>query len=455
MNRRSFLGKIAHSWPLLSLPQKTMANSEDLQIAAIGVGGKGGSDLQHLARHGKLIAACDISKKKLDYALKNYPLAAKFSDYREMISHMGDKIDVLSISSPDHTHAHAAQLAIECGIHLFVQEPLAHTLWEVRQILKSAKEKKICTQTGLQGCASDNFRQAIEYLRCGELGLVQEVHVWTNRPIWPQSPVWTNRPSDQLPIPKDLFWDGFIGPAEMRPYHKIYQPYNWRGWRAFGSGALGDTGVHLFNLPVMGCGLTDVQQVDCLIRGPANLETFSSWGIVKYLFSRGESGTRVPMYWYEGRIGHSSYDILGKKNIPPIDLFLGRTPSPNGCLIIGSKGTLHSPSIFGTKWEVHKDRRWWQSRELTLPDSKMAKNGRGDAGMKEELVQAIRSGKEELAMANFSYSAQINELTMLGNISLLAGGEFEWDSNLYLSNRTDVNKWLTKSYREGWAVNAA
>ena len=127
MNRRSFLTKVSGSLPLLYFPTPNAFSANDrLQIGAIGVGGKGGSDLQQLARHGELVAACDVSTKKLDYALRDFPFAAKFSDYREMISHMGEKIDVLSIATPDHTHAHAAQLALSRGIHLFVQAPLAH-----------------------------------------------------------------------------------------------------------------------------------------------------------------------------------------------------------------------------------------------------------------------------------------------------------------------------------------
>ena len=159
MRRRSFLGKIGGTFPYICLHPGKLAASQKLRVAAIGVGGKGGSDLQQLARHGDLVAACDISSKKLNYALRDYPFAAKFSDYRKMISHMGDKIDVLGISSPDHTHAHAAQLAMNLGIHLFVQAPLAHTVWEVQQLVRGARKANICTQVGMQGWASDRFRQ--------------------------------------------------------------------------------------------------------------------------------------------------------------------------------------------------------------------------------------------------------------------------------------------------------
>ena len=167
MKRRSFLNVVGNTFPLLYFPSKGIAANDRLQIAAIGVGGKGGSDLQQIARHGELVAACDISDKKLNYALRKFPQAAKFSDYREMISHMGNKIDVLSISTPDHTHAHAAQLAMSQNIHLFIQTPLAHTVWEIEYLDKMAKQTKVCTQLGLQNWASDEFRMAVEYLQSG------------------------------------------------------------------------------------------------------------------------------------------------------------------------------------------------------------------------------------------------------------------------------------------------
>ena len=454
MRRRSFLGKIGGTFPYICLHPGKLAASQKLRVAAIGVGGKGGSDLQQLARHGDLVAACDISSKKINYALRDYPFAAKFSDYRKMISHMGDKIDVLGISSPDHTHAHAAQLAMNLGIHLFVQAPLAHTVWEVQQLVRGARKANICTQVGMQGWASDRFRQGVEYLQAGELGEIKEVHVWTNRPIWPQSPLITKRPDETHSVPEGLNWDCFIGPAESRPYHKIYQPYNWRGWRTFGSGALGDVGLHLLNLPVMGCGLSDVQKVNCLLQSPVNEETYQAWGIVKYEFTGPESETLIPLFWYEGRIGNLSKTATGKDNLPPVHLFLGRDRSTNGCIIRGSRGSLYSPSLFGNKWEVHLGEKWLSPEELARPTSRLARNGRGDAGMKEELVRAIRSGRPGLALANFEAVSRVNELSMLGNISLVTGGTFDWNSDQCSSNRKDVNRLVSKHYRQGWEVRS-
>ena len=213
MKRRPFLRSIGSILPFSYLPQRAKGSNERFQIAAIGVGGKGGSDFQHLARHGDVIAVCDISGKKIKYARRGRSQIAKFDDYREMFAHLGGKIDLLSISAPDHVHAHSAQLALDLGIHLFLQTPMAHTVWEARQLQIAARKKQICTQLGLQGSTSDLFRQGVEFLQAEGLGKILDVHVWTNRPIWPQSAQHTKRPSEKFSIPNGLNWDAFLGPA--------------------------------------------------------------------------------------------------------------------------------------------------------------------------------------------------------------------------------------------------
>ena len=166
--------------------------------------------------------------KKIKLRTREIPSSGKiFRLSRNDIPH-GGKIDVLSISTPDHTHAHAAHLAMSQNIHLFIQTPLAHTIWEIGHLDKMANQTRVCTQIGLQNWASDEFRMAVEYLQSGSLGHIEEIHAWTNRPVWPQSPIFSKRPAESQAVPSGLNWDAFIGPAEMRPYHQIYQPYNWR-----------------------------------------------------------------------------------------------------------------------------------------------------------------------------------------------------------------------------------
>ena len=332
---------------------------------------------------------------------------------------------------------------------------MTHGIWEARALREITEKTGVKTQMGNQAHANDHMRRCVELIRAGVIGKVKEIHAWTNRPIWPQAPEWVQRPTTKNRVPDGLNWDAFIGPSEERPYHPIYQPYKWRGWRAFGTGALGDTGVHILNLPLMGCGLSDPKSVKCLLSGPINEETFPAWATVKFEFQKGNNAAQVPLFWYEGKIGHLSKDFAGKENLPPPDLFLGENPVPNGCLIRGSKGTMYVPSIFGTRWKVYSGTKWTLPEELNCPVGYLPRNGRGDSGMKDELVRAIRTGNQELSLANFNYASKLNELIMLGNIALLSGGQFRWNSASCISDRQDVNNLLSKPYRKGWEVNSA
>ena len=450
MNRRNFVHTAISSSAFALIPKVRGAMNNELCIGAIGVGGKGRSDLDQLARHGKVVAVCDVNSHKLNFAQKSYTSATKYSDYRKMIAQWAGKIDIISISSPDHTHAHATQLALKAGMQVFVQTPMAHTVWEARQLRILAKELNACVQVGMQGCAHDGFRLAVEYLQAGGIGDVSEIHVWTNQPTWPQGPIITARPEGKTPVPKEINWDGFIGPSLFRDYHPCYQPYKWRGWRDFGSGAIGDSGMHLLNLPVMGCGLRSPEKVTCLLRAPFHQETFPGWGTVRFDFS--SSKGKTALFWYEGKVSHLSAQAKGTPNIPSSDLFLGKKPTPQGCIIVGSKGTLFSSSHFGTSWEVNLGKKWLMPHELSLPPKSLKRNGRGDSGMKEELVLAIREGNPLLPFANFDYAAKLNEWILLGNVAMAKGGEFRWDEKRFSTGRTDTNALLTKSYRKGWAV---
>ena len=453
MNRRNFVHTAITSSAFALIPKVRGRESNELSIGAIGVGGKGRSDLDQLAKHGKVVALCDISSRKLDYAKRSYSGAVGYSDYRKLIAQWTGKIDVISISSPDHTHAHATQLALKAGMQVFVQSPMAHTVWEARQLRILAKELGACVQVGMQGCAHDGFRQGVEYLQAGGIGQVSEVHVWTNQPTWPQGPIITARPIEQFTVPDELNWDGFLGPSKVRDYHPCYQPYKWRGWRDFGTGAIGDSGMHLLNLPAMGCGLHSPDKVTCLLRAPYHQDTFPGWGTVRFDFP--STSGRISLFWYEGKVGHLSSQTKRVPNIPKSDLFLGKKPTPKGCIIVGSKGTLFSSSHFGTSWEVNLGKKWLIPNELSLPPKSLKRNGRGDSGMKEELVMAIREKNPKLPLANFDYAAWLNEWILLGNVAMAKGGEFRWDEKNFSTGRTDTNSLLTKFYRKGWTVKPA
>jgi len=452
LNRRQAMSSMAGALSFSFVPSSVFGANQRLQIAAVGVGGKGRSDFDQLARHGEVIAACDVDRKRLDFALQSYPRAKKYSDCRKMIEELGERIDVLSISTPDHTHALVAQRAMDAGIHLFVQAPLSHTVWETRQLTELAKKKKLCTQLGIQGTAQDGFREGVEYLRSGRLGDVQEIHAWGGLAQWPQAPIVTKKPEHSLPVPEHLNWSGFLGSALPRSYHSCYHPYNWRGWIDFGTGLLGSTGCHLLNLPVMGCELPAPQKVSCLHRGPVNRETYPAWASLRYDFKQ-PGKSPIALNWYEGRIGHLSEKISGQPNLPARDLFSGHSIPSTGVLIIGKKGKFLAMGDYGTRWKLNYGREWIEPEQaLASVTSTLPRNNRGDSGMKEELVRAIRLGEPDFCLANFEHAGRLSEICLLGNVALLEGGEFAWDSKLLKADRSIVSQRMGKPYRQGWEV---
>ncbi|MCL6644621.1 MAG: Gfo/Idh/MocA family oxidoreductase [Dehalococcoidia bacterium] len=235
-------------------PRPSRAANERIQFACVGVGGKGASDSQDAGRAGDVVAICDIDEKNLAAAAVRWPNAKQYFDFRKMFDEMGKNIDAFTVSTPDHCHAVVASMGMKLGKAAFVQKPLTHSVYEARYLGQLAAEKGVATQMGNQGTASNDLREAAAIIRSGALGTVKEVHVWTNRPIWDQG---IDRPTDTPPVPPHVHWPEWIGPAEFRPYHPAYHPFKWRGWWAFGTGALGDMACHTLNMPFMALDLRD------------------------------------------------------------------------------------------------------------------------------------------------------------------------------------------------------
>ncbi|MBM4075624.1 MAG: Gfo/Idh/MocA family oxidoreductase, partial [Planctomycetes bacterium] len=277
--------------------QDKSANSA-IRFACIGVEGKGSSDRDDAGRHGDIVALCDIDEDRLEKAALRFPKAKKYVDYRVMLDEMGSSIDAVTVSTPDHSHAPAAIRAMKMGKHCFCQKPLTYTVAEARLMREVAAEKKLCTQMGNQGTAANGLREAVEIIRNGDVGAVTEVHIWTNRPIWPQG---GGRPTEMEEIPKNIHWDLFLGPAKFRPYHSSYQPFKWRGWLDFGTGALGDMACHTMNMAVMALQLFNPISVeanpDPEWMGEARSESYPKNCTIKYEFAaRGNFGP-CTLYW--------------------------------------------------------------------------------------------------------------------------------------------------------------
>lgn len=242
--------------------QESNSPNEKIAMASIGLGGKGSSDSSDAGDAGQMVAICDIDEGTLNNAgEKRFPGAKRYTDFRKMLEEMGDSIDAVTISTPDHTHTAAALMAMRMGKHCFCQKPLTHSIYEARLMANVARDKKVATQMGNQGTAASCLRNSAAIIQSGVLGPIQEVHVWTNRPIWPQG---GQRPKPAK-CPPHVKWDLWLGPAPERPYANGYHPFAWRGWWDFGTGALGDMACHTVNMPYMALNLRDpvAVQAEC------------------------------------------------------------------------------------------------------------------------------------------------------------------------------------------------
>jgi predicted dehydrogenase len=303
-----------------------------------------------------------------------------------------------------------------------------------------ARKHRIVSQMGNQGTAENGLRAGVEAIRAGAIGPVREFHVWTNRPVWPQAPTVVARPTDTPPVPATLHWEQFIGPAPMRPYNPAYHPFNWRGWRDFGTGALGDMGCHTANLPFMALKLAHPTAIRAESE-TLNPETYPAWATVHYEFPARGDMPPVRMNWYEGKLPS------GLKNLPPLDLFHGEKPADSGCLMVGDKGVLYSPSDYGANWKLLPENRFVG---FQAPTETLVRNGKGDQGMKNEWVAGIRGGPRPFS--NFEYSSLLTETILLGNVAISAGVPLVWDGPhfRFTTGEREAKHLLRRNYRKGW-----
>lgn len=405
------------------------AKIEQINFACIGVGGKGSSDTDDAGRHGNIVALCDVDENNLKKKAARFPKAKTFNDYRKMFEEMGDQIDAVTVSTPDHSHAPAAAMAIRHGKAAFCQKPLTWSVKEARTLRELAAKHGVATQMGNQGTSESGLREAVEVIRDGAIGEVREVHIWTNRPIWPQG---TGRPAEAQPVPPHVHWDLFLGPAQERPYHSAYHPFKWRGWLDFGTGALGDMACHTANMAVMALQLFDPKSIVAESSGIVENETYPKWAQIKFEF--GARGDLPPctVTWYDG----------GKK--PDSALLQGEKQATSGSLLVGSKGSLYSPNDYGAAYVLLPREKFadYKKPEPSIPRS---------PGHFTEYANAIKGGPA--AMSNFDYAGRLTETILLGNVALRCGQKIEWDAeNMKVTNIPEANEFLHREYRDGWTL---
>jgi predicted dehydrogenase len=461
INRRSFIRSSATTGAGLVVSAKLgwaqQSPNERIAFACVGIGGKGESDSNHCAMHGDVVAICDIDDQRLEKkanqklkikgenqeAEEKQPFlkAKRYNDYRKMLDEMGKSIDAVTTSTSDHMHAPPTIMAMRMGKHAFVQKPATHSLQEARLIGQIARERKLATMMGNQGTSHEGLRRAAEIVQAGALGIVKEVHVWTNRPIWPQG---VPRPKGEDPVPEHLKWDLWLGCAPVRPYKKdAYAHFAWRGWWDFGTGALGDMACHTLNMPFLALDLRNPISVEA-VNSPNNKDSYPSWSVIRYEFAATSKRPAVTLFWADGG------DRLPEEKRVTADMLHGKKRSNSGALIVGEKGSLYSPDDYGAQYFLLPEGSFkdYKGPDKTLPRAP----AEGDEGHFREWVRAIKGGAP--AFSNFpDYAGPLTETVLLGNLAVWAGEKVEWDAqNQKATNCPDVEPLIRKTYRQGFGI---
>ena len=459
---------------------KSSGPNSVVRFACIGVGGKGQEEARDSARHGDVVAICDVDDGVLGKIGDAHPKAKRFQDWRDLLDEMGDSIDAITISTPDHSHAMIAAAAMRLGKHVYVQKPLTHSLYEARTLAKIARETKVATQMGNQGTAGSTLRRTAAMIRAGVVGPVKEVHVWTNRPIWPQG---ITR-GDEQPIPKPLHWKLWLGPAPYRPFAHNYHPFNWRGWWDFGTGSLGDMACHTMNMPFMALDLRNPSSVQAETTGH-NRDSYPSKSKITYEFPA-TFRPAVKMVWYDGGV-KPSHELLaefqGAEGEKPISdtkdvkktneeksddakADVGQTDAkateansssdrpkrkprtPNsGALIIGEKGMLYAPGDYAEGKIQLSGVEELDADYIESP------------GHFAEWVREIKGGAQ--ATSNFPhYAVPLTETVLLGNLAIWTatepntpGKRIEWDAkNLTATNAPELAEVIKREYYSGYTL---
>jgi predicted dehydrogenase len=441
LTRRSFLkttslaSAAAVAFPYVMRSQQGESPNQKLNVACVGVGGRGAAAVAGIKGE-NFVAFCDVDDARAAGTFKAYPQVPRFRDFRQMFDKLGNSIDAVTVSTPDHMHFPIAMAAMALGKHVFVEKPMAHTIAEARTLAKIAKEKKLATQMGNQGHAAEGTRLLKEWYQAGVLGEVREIHSWTDRPIWPQGVKGFDHTKLLPVVPKTLDWDLWLGVAAQREFDPAYLPFNWRGYWDFGTGALGDMGCHMmdggfwaFDLPAP----TTVEAVSAN-QTPISAPTAS---VVTYQFAAQGTRPALKWVWYDGNMAPV---------IPP-EFEQERKLPDNSTLIIGSKATVLAHSNYFTVRIVPEVKM--QELSSSLPAKTIPRIPGGDHFA--EWVRACKGGTP--AGANFEYSSRLTEMVLLSNVAVRARRRIEWDSAaMKVTNLPAANEFLTKQYRPGFGV---
>jgi len=411
--------------------------SEKLNIAGIGVGGMGKSNLSQLESE-NIVALCDVDSNYAAETFKKYPKAKVYTDLRKMLDTQKD-IDAVVIATPDHTHAVISMEAMRRGKHVYCQKPLTHDVYESRMLAKAARETGITTQMGIQGHSGEGIRLICEWIWDGAIGEVRDVDAWCSLSYYPfghewWSSKWSRRPQETPPVPSTLDWDLWLGPAPQRPYHPAYHPGVWRCWWDFGCGMMGDRGAHTLDPVFWALKLGHPTSVEATSLD-LNPDTHPVASIVTYRFPARGDLPPVKLTWYEGL-----------RPPRPIELEDGRRMGhiEGGVLFKGSKGTLMA-GVYGEDPRLIPESKMKEYKQppKTIP--------RVEDSHEQDWVRACKDGRP--ADADFEYSCLLTEVCLLGNVAKRVDARIEWDgANMKVTNLPEANKYIHTPYREGWTL---
>jgi predicted dehydrogenase len=474
-SRRDFIKKSLVASSIVIVPRHVLggtgytAPSDQLNIASIGCGGKGHSDIinAHVGGRERVVALCDIDsfgKHGVNNTRTKFPDANFYNDFRQLLAEEKD-LDAITVSTPDHTHAVIAMAAMERNVHLYVQKPLTHNIREARLLTETAREKKIVTQMGNHGASNPALLQMQKWINAGEIGNVHTVKVWTNRPVWPQG-IPMPKP-DPENLPEGLDWDLWLGPAKATPYNSSMHPFNWRGWWEYGTGALGDMGCHLIDIPFRALGLKYPTAVECSI-GSVYRQMWTAEHLpqgcppssfVSINFDATEiNKTPLTLEWSDGGIRPAHPDLIPAKD------FLGEPGNYNGVIMIGEDGII-TTGVYGYNPRLYKK----GERVVTY---KQPNEIEAEHGHHRKWIDAIKAGfdsKEHKALtSSFDYAGPLTEAVLIGNIAIrsyLLRNQTEnnydyfgrrkllWDGNaMKITNLEEANQFVGRAYREGWEL---
>jgi predicted dehydrogenase len=435
-----------------------IAPSDKLNIAGIGAGGKGESDLLEFSKNPKvnIVALCDVDDRQAVNSRKRFEKATYYKDYREMLDKEKNNIDACSISIPDNVHAVATLAAMQLKKHVYTQKPLTHDIYEARILAQAEKKYKVVTQMGNQGASGNGVRKAKEIYDAGLIGTVTEAHAWTNRPVWPQG---VPTPTGKFDIPKELDWNLWLGPAKQIDYNPAYLPFNWRGWWAFGTGALGDMACHIMDpiyriLPIdfpdsAECSLGSIYKQ--MWTAESYVDSCPPASIIHLNYPTKDGKGNIKVSWHDGGLLPERPDEL-----------LPEEPFGNwdgGVLFIGTQGKLlmdcygDNPRLLPTKL----------MQEKKIPEDTLQ---RVPEGHYQQWVNACMAGYGNAKTSSpFEYAGPFTESILMGNLAIRSwmikdakGGypgrkKLLWDAaNMKITNFDEANQFVRRDYREGYKL---